>query len=172
MAQDYYFPFDYFSTNSREYIYKWEELDNYGISKEEVYEYLEIMEEDRKKWRMKKDTLELRSQLLQILVSILIIPLVVVFVKIPLDALFGIHDKNSYADDIITTLVGAIIIWMEYIIWKDSTIINIVLDWGKRKYRIKSVNNSIIEKYLSDCHWEYYQQCNETQQKHNNLNNM
>lgn len=166
MAQDYYFPFDYFSTNSREYIYKWEELDKYGISKEEVYEYIAIMEEDQRKWRKKNESLDICSQLLQILVSFLIFPLVAVFVILPLKYKFGIFDRNSFADDIITLLASAIILWMEYKLWKNSTIINIVLDWGKRKYRIKSVNNSIIEQYLSDCHWEYYQQCNEARQQH------
>lgn len=166
MTQDHYFPFDYFSTNSREYIYKWEELDMYGISKEEVYEYIAIMEEDQRKWRKKNESLELCSEFLQILVSILIVPLVIVFVKLPLNNLFGIHDRNSYADDIITLLISAIVVWVEYKIWKNSAIINVVLDWGKRKYRIKSVNNSIIEKYLSDCHWEYYQQCKEARQQH------
>jgi hypothetical protein len=58
MAEIDYRPFDYFSTNMFYIDIDWSEIDKYGVTKDEVEKFLEIMEKDRKAWEKKWNAID------------------------------------------------------------------------------------------------------------------
>jgi len=154
MAKNDYIPFDYFSTNMFYVNIDYSDVDNYGITQEEVELFLEVMEKDRQYWEKKRDSIDNWAWVLQLLVSGIFIP----FVALMLSS----YMRHDYDMDgfIPSTILGMLlfgIIGMEVLIWTKCRISDFVEEWGKIHYKRKSQYKPKIEKFIEDCLWNQWQ---------------
>ena len=138
-----YTPFDYFSTPSGEFWDNKEKMKEYGLTEMQVIEFKKIMEEDKKRWVEKQRSIESWKIIFLLISTFLVITLVA-------------NNWRKFNDSIILSYLcffgtGGLIYW----VWSDYGIgglFNWLVQYNKRK----SQNNILIEKYLEDCHWEWY----------------
>lgn len=154
MAEIDYRPFDYFSTNMFYVNLDYADIGKYGITKDEVEQFLEIMEKDRKAWEKKSNSIDVWALVLNFFVSVVFIPFVAL--------LFAYYMRDNYdMDNFIPStisnlfLMGCII--LEFLIWTKYKIYDYVEEWGKLYYKRKSQYKPMIEKFIEDCKWNQWQ---------------
>ena len=154
MAKNDYIPFDYFSTNMFYVNIDYSDVDNYGITQEEVELFLEVMEKDRKYWEKKRDSIDNWAWVLQLLVSGIFIP----FVALMLSSYMGHnYDMDDFIPSTLFAMLLFVIIGLEVLIWTKCKISDFIEEWGKLHYRRKSQYKPKIEKFIEDSMWNQWQ---------------
>ena len=157
MAEIDYRPFDYFSTNMFYIDIDWSEIDKYGVTKDEVEIFLEVMEKDRKAWEKKWNAIDNWGVVLNFFVSLVVIPLVALLVA---SYMGHNYDMDNIIPSTIFNLFLAGCIILEVLIWTKYRICDLIVEWGTLYYKRKSQDKPIIEKFIEDCNWKQWQKYN------------
>lgn len=155
-----YFKFDYFSTRTSDLWYNRLNLEQYGLTSMEVYDYIKQMEKDRENWHEKWNKLTKWGLLLQIAGSIAI-PFILILVKYEICVLLDIYDTESIINNIISIIVFLVFIGLEIYIWVFEIISGLYDIWLEKKYKKRSQYNPVIEKLLDDANFECWKYENE-----------
>lgn len=155
MAVPEYVPFDYFYTRDDEIWIDEERLKEYGLDILDVLNYKKNMMADRERWENKLSYRDNIGTLLQLIATVLAITLPYMIKQI-LCIILAIEEENSFLNLILTVLAFASMIALEWLLWGKEVLINWFNRWFRNKYQIRSQYDVLIEKYLEDCHWEWY----------------
>lgn len=155
MAFYEYRQFDYWSTRSDEFYDEKVNIEEYGLNIHDVDCYRIKMMSDRKRYEKKKESFEEWSIWLTIIAAVLAF-LLVVYVNVLLCKLFGVGKADSFANGFLNVLCTIVIIVVEIPIWRDEIVVNWFNNWIEYRYKYKTQHNDIIEKFLTDSHWEWY----------------
>ena len=150
-----YQPFDYWSTPSYDFFDENVNIKEYGLNESDVLTYKRVMEEDRRRWKEKQSSYNGWGFTLQLLAAVLII-VITILLKTSLNQLFEVYDEDSFANNILTFLFFGGMVFLEWKLWSKDLVCEWFYLWLANRYKIKSQNNVIIEKYLEECHWESY----------------
>lgn len=160
-----YFKFDYFSTPTSDLWYNGLNLEQYGLTSMEVYDYIKQMEKDREKWYEKRKKFTRWGLLLQIVVSIAI-PFILILIKYEICVLLDIYDTESIINNIISIIAFLVFLGLEIYIWVFEIISGIYDIWLEKKYKKRTQYNSVIEKLLDDANFEHWKYVNEQERLH------
>lgn len=149
-----YIPFDYFTTPLLDIPTDSNSCEKYGLNYTDVCRYKRQMEEDRRKWNKKVFTLEVICFFSQIIGTIITISLIIVG-KILLCQLFGVYDDDSMLFQFFSCIAVIVAVLSIYFIWKWNIFFELVYAFGRFLFQKRSQYDSVIEKYLADCHWEH-----------------
>jgi hypothetical protein len=155
MAFNEYRQFDYWSTRSDEFYDEKVNIEEYGLNIYDVYCYRTHMMSDRKRYEKKKESLEKWSLWLTILSALLAL-LIMVYIKDLLCNIFGVGKEDSVANVFFTVLCTIGIIVVEIPILRNEIVEDWFDNWIENRYKYKTQENDIIEKFLTDSHWEWY----------------
>ena len=154
MAIPQYKPFDYF-LSPIDYRENKKKLEEYGLNCQEVYEYQLVRKNDIERWNKKARIIERLAFSVQFLVSFSIFVLML-YVKQYLYYRWGIEDEDSMANEFLVYSSMGVAVGLIWLLWKHQIVVRMFGLWAIDRYRIKSQNNPIIEKYIDDCNWDTY----------------
>ncbi len=154
MAIPQYKPFDYF-LSPIDYRENKKKLEEYGLNCQEVYEYQLVRKNDIERWNKKARIIERLAFFVQFLVSFSIFVLML-YVKQYLYYRWGIEDEDSMANEFLVYSSMGVAVGLIWLLWKHQIVVRMFGLWAIDRYRIKSQNNPIIEKYIDDCNWDTY----------------
>lgn len=160
-----YEPFDYFETPLSELKDCDDKLIEYGIDNADVSLYLNKIEKDRKTWHSKRDSMQKWAMLSQVLVTIIVLFLISMIEDYVLN-LFGINGHHNILGFIFwLAIIGCLLL-----IWKDNCFEDLFHYYITDTFKQKTQDNCMIEKYLEDCHWEWYNKVDKPRYRriHNN----
>lgn len=140
-----YTPFDYFNTECEELILNWTNIGKYGVTEDDVQRFLQIMKQERDTFNKRKGDIENWVLAIQIMLGLITLPLTVICIYIA----FRINDSGVFY------LLLFLSICVEYLIWSNRFFIEKKVE---SHYKRDRQSNIKIEKYLEDCHWEWWKQ--------------
>jgi len=155
MAFFSFLPFNYWTTPLYEFIDESGRSKEYGLDDGEVLLYKHNMEQDRIRWKEKRESFGDSGFYLQLLASALIF-IIMLYVKQFFYISFEIEDEDSAGNEILSVLCFVIICFLEWRLWSKDIVVEWFYTWIENKYRVKSQHNYYIEKYLEECHLEWY----------------
>ena len=159
MAKIDYIPFDYFTTPLLDIPIDIKSCEEYEINYTDVCRYKRQMEEDRRKWKKKEFTIEVICMFSQIIGTIITISLIIVG-KVLLCQLFEVYNDDSILFQFFSCIAVIVAVLSIYFIWKWNFFFELVYALGRFLLQKRSQYDSVIEKYLADCHWKYCQKNN------------
>lgn len=146
-----YEPFDYFETPLSELRDCDDKLIEYGIDNVDVSLYLNKIEKDRKTWHSKRDSMQKWALLFEILVCIIAIFILSMIIDFVLN-IFGISGHGN----MLCHLLGIAILVLIAKLLEKNYLEDLYNDFITDRFKHKTQDNCMIEKYLEDCHWEWY----------------
>ena len=152
-----YIPFDYYTTPILDIPTTIKDCEEYGLNHTDVSRYVRQMAEDRRKWQKIVPTIEVICFFSQIIGTIITISLIVVG-KVLLCQLFDVYDDSSLLFQFFSGFAVIAVILSIYAIWKWNVIFALVYALGRFLFQKRSQYDSVIEKYLEDCYWEWCKQ--------------
>lgn len=150
-----YKPFDYFNTPLGEVKHNADKLKEYGLNESDVLKYENRIEVDRERWHKRQSDMSVWGTSLHWLVAVLIL-VVVIIAEDLICQVFGVEEEDYIANKVISVLGSVAIIGLEYLLWSKDVVVEWFNVWLEYQYKYKSQENVLIEKYMEDCHWEWY----------------